>query len=134
RLFDERAVLLSVAGEAVSVAVLGGVLAAAVVRPFGRREAVIAVPAAAIVVGAGAISMVDAGSEGASLAPGVGFLPAVLVLAKLCAGDGLFAVWGQWMARVAGEDPRRLLGAVFVVAAAVTAVFSLDATVVLLTP
>jgi arsenical pump membrane protein len=120
--------------EVLSVAVLVAVLAAAVVRPFGWPEAVIAVPAAAIVVGAGAISMVDAGSEVASLAPVVGFLAAVLVLAKLCADDGLFAWCGQWMARVAGEDPRRLLGAVFVVAAAVTAVFSLDATVVLLTP
>jgi arsenical pump membrane protein len=120
--------------EVLSVALLMVVLAGAVIRPFGWPEAVIAVPAAASVVGIGAISPPDAASEVAGLAPVVGFLAAVLVLARLCADEGLFAWCGQWMARAAQGDPRRLLGAVFVVASAVTAVFSLDATVVLLTP
>jgi arsenical pump membrane protein len=117
-----------------SVVLLVALLAWAVIRPFGWPEAVVALPAALIVVGIGAISLADAGAELAKLAPVVGFLAAVLVLAQLCAGEGLFAWCGAWMARAAKGRPDRLLVAVFVAASLVTAVFSLDATVVLLTP
>ena len=117
-----------------SVVLLVAVLAWAVIRPFGWPEALVAVPAAAIVVGIGAISLADAGNELAELAPVVGFLAAVLLLAQLCADEGLFAWCGGWMARAAKGQPDRLLVAVFVTASVVTAVFSLDATVVLLTP
>jgi arsenical pump membrane protein len=120
--------------ESVSAALLVAVLACAVVRPFGWPEAIVAVPAAAIVVGGGALSLADARNELSKLAPVVGFLAAVLVLAKLCADEGLFDWCGAWMAHAAGGRARRLLVAVFVVASIVTAVFSLDATVVLLTP
>ena len=120
--------------EVCSVVLLVAVLAWAVMRPFGWPEALVAVPAAAILVGVGAISLADARSELAGLAPVVGFLAAVLVLAQLCAGEGLFAWCGAWMARAAKGRPDRLLVAVFVAASLVTAVFSLDATVVLLTP
>jgi len=120
--------------EVCSVVLLVAVLAWAVIRPWGWPEAVVAVPAAAVALGAGAISIADAGNEVARLGPVVGFLAAVLVLAQLCAGEGLFAWCGAWMARVANGRPDRLLIAVFVVASLVTAVFSLDATVVLLTP
>jgi arsenical pump membrane protein len=116
------------------VIVLVAVLAWAVIRPFGWPEAVVAVPAAVIVVGIGAISLAAVRGELARLAPVVGFLAAVLVLAQLCAAEGLFSWCGGWMAAAARGRPGRLLVAVFVVAAAVTAVFSLDATVVLLTP
>ena len=64
----------------------------------------------------------------------IGFLAAVLVLARLCDDEGLFDACGAWMARAAAGRPRRLLAAVFVAASAITAVLSLDATVVLLTP
>src|SRR5271166_2039393 len=120
--------------EACSVVLLIAVLAWAVIRPFGWPEAVIAVPAAVVAVLFGAISVTDAGNELSELAPVVGFLAAVLVLAQLCAHEGLFDWCGVWMARVASGRPDRLLLAVFAVASVVTAVFSLDATVVLLTP
>ncbi|GHC78331.1 arsenic transport integral membrane protein ArsB [Streptomyces flavofungini] len=120
--------------EFLSVAALIVVLACAVVRPFGRPEAVFAVPAAALVIVTGAIPLDDVRDEAARLGPVIGFLAAVLVLAKLCDDEGLFRACGTWMARWARHRPRRLLGAVFALASVVTAALSLDATVVLLTP
>ena len=56
------------------------------------------------------------------------------MLADGCRRAGLFEAVGAAMATGARGDPRRLLALVFAVAAATTAVLSLDATVVLLTP
>lgn len=69
-----------------------------------------------------------------TLAPTLGFLAAVLVLGHLCEREGLFAAAGRLLAGHADGRPRRLLALVFALAAAVTAVLGLDATVVLLTP
>jgi arsenical pump membrane protein len=120
--------------EAVSAVLLLAALAGAVVRPWGWPEAVVAVPAAVVVIGTGAISLSDARAEARQLGPVIGFLAAVLVLAQLCDDEGLFRACGAWMARAAAGQPRRLLACVFVVASVVTAVLSLDATIVLLTP
>ncbi len=120
--------------EVLSVVVLVAILAWAVIRPRGWPEAVVAVPAAALVTGSGAISWHAATTEARRLGPVIGFLAAVLVLAQLCADDGLFRFCGAWMARSSGGRARRLLVQVFAVAAVTTAVLSLDATVVLLTP
>ncbi|MFE9098786.1 SLC13 family permease [Streptomyces sp. NPDC007264] len=120
--------------EVLSVALLVLVLACAVVRPFGWPEAVVAVPAAALVIATGAVSLGAAWAEAERLGPVIGFLAAVLVLAQLCDDEGLFHACGAWMARAGAGRPRRLLAQVFVVASVITAVLSLDATVVLLTP
>ncbi|MEU8472857.1 SLC13 family permease [Streptomyces sp. NPDC029006] len=120
--------------EALSAVLLVAVLAWAVVRPFGRTEAVMAVPAAGIAIATGAISLGHARAEVERLGPVVGFLAAVLVLAHFCDVEGLFRACGAWTARWAGGRPVRLLTAVFALASAITAVLSLDATVVLLTP
>ena len=119
---------------ALSAGALAVVLAWAVIRPRGWPEAVAAIPAAALVIGAGAISRQAALADAARLAPVIGFLAAVLVLAQMCDDEGLFHACGEWMARRCGGLPRRLLIQVFAAAAAITAVLSLDATVVLLTP
>ena len=120
--------------ESLSVIALVAVLAWAVIRPRGWPEAVAAVPAAALVVATGALGVRGALTEAQRLGPVIGFLAAVLVIAQLCADEGLFRACGAWMASSSGGRPRRLLVQVFAVAAVTTAVLSLDATVVLLTP
>ncbi len=109
------------------------VLAFAVTRPRGLPEAVLAVPAAVLVIAIGAISPAEALAEARRLGPVIGFLAAVLVLAELCDSEGLFRACGDWLSARGGR-PVRLLGQVFLIAAVTTAVLSLDATVVLLTP
>jgi arsenical pump membrane protein len=95
---------------------------------------VVAVPAAGLTIATGAISWEHARAEAERLGPVVGFLAAVLVLAHFCDVEGLFQACGAWMARWAAGSPGRLLTAVFALSSVITAVLSLDATVVLLTP
>jgi arsenical pump membrane protein len=69
-----------------------------------------------------------------SLSETVAFLVSIMVLAQACADEELFDVLGSHMSRLAAGSSTRLLAWSVGLAAAVTAVLSLDATVVLLTP
>jgi arsenical pump membrane protein len=123
-----------VPAEAVAVVLLAATLSVAVVRPRGLPEVVVALPAAALVLVLGLLPLRVAAEEARSLGPTVGFLAAVLVLAGIAERDGLFAAAGAWMAAASRGRPVALLALVFLVGSTVTAVLSLDATVVLLTP
>jgi arsenical pump membrane protein len=120
--------------ETLAVLLLIATLGCAIVRPRGLPEAVVAVPAAALLLVLGVLPLGQAGTETRSLAPTIGFLAAVLVLANLCERYGLFEAAGSWMASGSRGRPVSLLALVFTAASVVTAVLSLDATVVLLTP
>src|SRR5690349_11658854 len=120
-------------GLVMALVLLAVTLAAAIVRPAGLNEAVVAVPAAALCI-LGPLTTDTARDEIEALAPTLGFLAAVLVLGRLCALEGLFRWAGALLARAASGSPTALLAWVLVVGTAITSVLSLDATVVLFTP
>ena len=117
-----------------ALAVLAATLAVAVTRPPYLSEAVAAGAGAVLLVLVGAIPLSGAGDALRALGPTVGFLAAMLLIADGCRREGLFDAMGAVMARGSRGSPQRLLAFVFVIAAAITAVLSLDATIVLLTP
>ncbi|MDX6618046.1 MAG: arsenical pump rane protein [Gaiellales bacterium] len=117
-----------------ALAALAAALATAVTRPRLLPEALVATAGAAMLVAVGASSVHAARFAISELASTVCFLAALLVLAEGCRREGLFMAIGSLLARRARGSAHRLLALVFAVAAVVTVVLSLDATVVLLTP
>ena len=120
--------------EAVGLLVLVVVLVGAIRRPFGVNEAVFGVPAAILVVAVGLVPTDDALDTVRQLAPTVLFLAGILAFGHLSAEEGVFDFLGALTGRASGGRPRRLLVLTVLLAAAVTTVLTLDATVVLLTP
>jgi arsenical pump membrane protein len=119
---------------AIAVALLAAVLVFATLRPRRLPEAVAAVPAATLIVLLGLVTWRQALDELGALGPTVGFLAAVLVLAHAADRAGVFRWAGALATRISRGSAQRLLAVVFLIASVTTAVLSLDATVVLLTP
>ena len=119
---------------ALAFAALAATLGTAMARPGRIPDWAVAAGAAGLLVALGVLSAADARGALSDLGPTVGFLAALLVLADGCRRAGLFEALGAAMAAGARGGPRRLLGLVFAAAAGTTAVLSLDATIVLLTP
>ena len=122
------------AAELLALLILAGCLAAAVLRPKRLPEALVAVPGAALLLALGVVSRDAADEEVRRLLPVVVFLALILVLAHLADVEGVFTALGARLARAGRRGRGQLLLATTVVAAVVTAVLSLDATAVLLTP
>jgi arsenical pump membrane protein len=120
--------------EVVALGVLAACLAAAVARPRWAPDWGVAAGGAIVLVAVGILSSADARSALRQLGPTVGFLAALLVLADGCRRAGMFDALGAGMALGSRGRPARLLAMVFLAASVTTAVLSLDATVVLLTP
>lgn len=118
----------------VVVALIVLVLVAAVVRPHGLPEVAVAGPAAILLTVIGALTPEQALDQVRALLPTVGFLAAILVLAHATDAHGVFRWMASMLRHSARGSPVRLLVWVFAACATTTAVLSLDATVVLLTP
>jgi arsenical pump membrane protein len=120
--------------EAAALLGLAAILAAAVARPRWAPDWAVAALAALVLLATGVLSTHQADHTLTSLGPAVGFLAALLLLADGCRRAGLFDSLGALIAAGARGQPRRLLALVFAAASLTTAVLSLDATVLLLTP
>jgi arsenical pump membrane protein len=120
--------------DAVALLALLVMLAVAFLHPPGWLEGLVGVCAAGAVLAVGAVSWAGAEEQVRLLVPVVAFLAAILVVAELCAAEGVFTAVGSLVARAGRGSPRRILGLTFAAAAVTTAALSLDSTVVLLTP
>ncbi|RBY82487.1 arsenic transporter [Geodermatophilus sp. TF02-6] len=114
--------------------VLVATLVAAAVHSERVPAAAVAVPGAVLLTLGGAIGLPDAEAAVRRIAPTVAFLVVILLLAHLADAEGLFGWAAAVTARLSGRSAHALLAWVVVLSALVTAVLSLDATVVLLTP
>jgi arsenical pump membrane protein len=114
--------------------VLVAILLAATAAPHRVPPVAVALPGAALLVLVGAVGWPEAAGTVRDIAPTVGFLVVVLLLAHLADREGLFTWAAAVTARRSGRSPRALFARVVVLSAVVTAALGLDATVVLLTP
>jgi arsenical pump membrane protein len=126
-----------VPAAAVDLLVLGGLvglLAVAFLHPRPSVELTGGLAVGGLLLGSGSLPWSAAGSTVHRLLPVVVFLSTSLVVAEVCAAEGVFRHLGAEVRRIGSGRPRRMLVVTTVIAALVTALLSLDATVVMLTP
>jgi arsenical pump membrane protein len=118
----------------VSFLLLAAVIVLVTLRPNGRAEVTVALPAALIVVVARLAPWSAVRHELRFLGPTLVFLGAIFVIAEVAAAAGVFDAAGRVVGRMSGSSPRRLVLVVALAATVTTTVLSLDTTAVLLTP
>jgi arsenical pump membrane protein len=126
--------LADVLADTVALAALFALLVTAILHLPWRQEAAVAVVATGVVLTTGLVDRDELETTVRVLFPVVLFLVTILVVSDICARAGLFAAAARLVGRASHGRPDRLFLGVFLLAALVTAVLSLDATVVLLTP
>lgn len=120
--------------DLVPAAALLALLVTAYRHPRGRVEAAVGLTAAAVTLATGIVGWPEVRDVVEHLGPVVLFLVTILVVGDVCARAGLFAAAASRVRGAGRGRPVPIFTGVFLLAAAVTAVLSLDATVVLLTP
>lgn len=120
--------------DLVPLAALLALLVTAYVHPAARTELGVGLLAAAATLTTGILGGSEVEEVLRRLGPVVLFLVTILVVGDVCARAGVFVAAAERVRSASGGRPVRLFTGVFLLAAAVTAVLSLDATVVLLTP
>lgn len=118
----------------VSIAIAAATLAMILVRPRGVSEAWVAAAGAAVMVAAGPMRLGDIPAVLGETADVVLFLAGMMVLSALVEGAGLFELLAEGCARLARGSGVALFCLVFLLGAVVTALLSLDVTVIVLTP
>ena len=126
--------LTTTSADVSGVVALAGLLVVAHRHPRPRVEALAAVGATALVLATGLISPDGAWEAARPLLPVVAFLVTILVVAEVCAEAGVFTAAAERVRRHSRGRPVSLFAGTFLLAALVTTVLSLDATVVLVTP
>ena len=120
--------------DAVALVALAALLVTAILHLPWRQEAAVAVLATVVVLATGLVGRDELEDTVRALFPVVVFLVTILVVSDVCARAGVFAAAARLVGRASHGRPDRLFLGVFLLAALVTTVLSLDATVVLLTP
>jgi len=126
--------LADVLADTVALAALFALLVTAILHLPWRQEATVATVAIGVVLATGLVDRDELEDTVRALFPVVVFLVTILVVSDICARAGLFAAAARLVGRASHGRPDRLFLGVFLLAALVTTVLSLDATVVLLTP
>lgn len=117
-----------------SLGIVAATLALILARPRGISEAWFAVAGAVAMIVAGPLTARDVPAVLRETADVLVFLAGMMVLTVIVEGSGLFAYLAEGCARLARGSGVALLCLVFALGAAVTALLSLDVTVIVLTP
>lgn len=115
-------------------AILIGTLAGILVRPWGRSEAWPAAAGALLVIAVGATGLDDVRATIEQTADVLLFLLGMMLLSWVSDRAGVFAWLAEGCAVLARGSGPALFGAVVILAAVMTALLSLDTTVIMLTP
>jgi arsenical pump membrane protein len=126
--------LTTTVADASGVVALAGLLLVAHRHPRARVEALAATAAIVVVLATGLLGLGDAWDAVRPLLPVVAFLVTILVVSEVCARAGVFDAGAALVRRHSRGRPVSLFAGTFGLAALVTTVLSLDATVVLVTP